>query len=160
MDLNGRIWIVVAGISGMLAVALGAYGAHGLDGDAVVKGQFDTANRYHMWHTLALLGAALGRLLGPELGLLDAGNDGLARHAKWTAWNELGDLSRDDAKEALRLMRVAMQQSAAHEALRSYRKRLELDMNREIQAQVDHFFVGIQTNVVHWQCHHTSIPVF
>ena len=33
---------------------------------------------------------------------------------------------------------VAMQQSAADEALRSYRKRLELDMNREIQAQVDH----------------------
>ena len=38
MDLNGRIWIVVAGISGLLAVALGAYGAHGLDGDAVVIG--------------------------------------------------------------------------------------------------------------------------
>ena len=67
MDLNGRIWIVVAGISGLLAVALGAYGAHGLDGDAVVMGQFDTANRYHMWHTLAMLGAALGRdRLGPR----------------------------------------------------------------------------------------------
>ena len=24
----------------------------------------------------------------------------MARHAKWTAWNELGELSRDDAKEA------------------------------------------------------------
>lgn len=67
MDLNGRIWIVVAGISGLLAVALGAYGAHGLDGDAVVIGQFETANRYHMWHTLAMLGAALGRdRLGPR----------------------------------------------------------------------------------------------
>jgi uncharacterized membrane protein YgdD (TMEM256/DUF423 family) len=57
--MNGRGWIAVAGVSGALAVALGAYGAHGLEGDAVLKGQFDTANRYHMWHTLALLAAAL-----------------------------------------------------------------------------------------------------
>jgi len=57
--MSGRWWIVLAGVSGALCVALGAYGAHGLEGDAVLKGQFDTANRYHMWHTLALVGAAL-----------------------------------------------------------------------------------------------------
>ena len=57
--MSGRWWIVLAGVSGALCVALGAYGAHGLQGDAVLKGQFDTANRYHMWHTLALVGAAL-----------------------------------------------------------------------------------------------------
>ncbi|MEQ9554973.1 MAG: DUF423 domain-containing protein [Rhodospirillales bacterium] len=57
--MTGRWWIVLAGVSGALCVALGAYGAHGLQGDAVLKGQFDTANRYHMWHTLALVGAAL-----------------------------------------------------------------------------------------------------
>lgn len=56
---TGRAWIVLAGVSGALAVALGAWGAHGLEGDAVLKGQFDTANRYHMWHTLAIVGAAL-----------------------------------------------------------------------------------------------------
>ncbi|MEQ8226951.1 MAG: DUF423 domain-containing protein [Rhodospirillales bacterium] len=57
--MNAKWWIVLAGISGALAVALGAYGAHGLDGDEVLKRQFDTANRYHMWHSLALLGVAL-----------------------------------------------------------------------------------------------------
>ncbi|MEQ9171265.1 MAG: DUF423 domain-containing protein [Rhodospirillales bacterium] len=57
--MTGRWWIVLAGVSGALCVALGAYGAHGLEGDAVLRGQFDTANRYHMWHTLALAGAAL-----------------------------------------------------------------------------------------------------
>ena len=40
--------------------------------------------------------ATFGRCDQPKPRLLD----GLARHAKWTAWNELGDLSRDDAKEA------------------------------------------------------------
>lgn len=57
--MTGRVWICIAGVSGALAVALGAYGAHGLEGDEVLRGQFDTANRYHMWHTLALLGAGL-----------------------------------------------------------------------------------------------------
>ena len=40
--------------------------------------------------------ATFGRCDQPKPRLLD----GLARHAKWTAWNELGDLSRDDAKDA------------------------------------------------------------
>ncbi|PIW27744.1 MAG: DUF423 domain-containing protein [Rhodospirillales bacterium CG15_BIG_FIL_POST_REV_8_21_14_020_66_15] len=57
--MTGRVWIVLAGISGALAVALGAWGAHGLEGDAVLKGQFNAANRYHFWHSLALVGAAL-----------------------------------------------------------------------------------------------------
>lgn len=58
-NMNAKWWIVLAGISGALAVGLGAYGAHGLEGDEVLRRQFDTANRYHMWHTLALLGTAL-----------------------------------------------------------------------------------------------------
>ena len=28
--------------------------------------------------------------------------EGMAKHAKWSAWNELGDLARDDAKEPRR----------------------------------------------------------
>ena len=40
--------------------------------------------------------ATFGRCDQPKPRLLD----GFARHAKWTAWNELGELSRDDAKEA------------------------------------------------------------
>lgn len=57
--MTGRWWLVLAGVSGAMAVALAAYGSHGLDGDAVLKGQYATANRFHMWHTLAVLGAAL-----------------------------------------------------------------------------------------------------
>ena len=59
--MTGRWWIVLAGVSGALAVALAAYSSHGLEGDAVLKGQFATANRFHMWHTLALIGAGLVR---------------------------------------------------------------------------------------------------
>ncbi len=58
-------WIVAAvGLSGALAVLLGAFGAHGLaerltpDQEAI----WATANQYHFVHTLALaLGAALLR---------------------------------------------------------------------------------------------------
>jgi uncharacterized membrane protein YgdD (TMEM256/DUF423 family) len=48
-------WIRVAGLSGAIAVSLGAYGAHGLkkmsDDQKMV---FETANRYHFIHTLAM----------------------------------------------------------------------------------------------------------
>ncbi len=50
-------WVlVVAGVSGVLAVALGAFGAHALASvlDADARGAFDTATRYHFVHTLAL----------------------------------------------------------------------------------------------------------
>ena len=41
-------------------------------------------------------------------------------------------------RKSIREEYAAMQQSAADEALQSYTKRLEIDMNREIQAQIDH----------------------
>ena len=53
-----RIWIGIAGISGALAVALGAYGYHKLAGDESMRNVFATAVQYHMWHTLALFGVA------------------------------------------------------------------------------------------------------
>ncbi|XP_067880023.1 transmembrane protein 256 [Heterodontus francisci] len=49
----------VAGLSGALAVGLGAYGAHGFrrsDRDEYLKELFETANKYHFLHSLALLG--------------------------------------------------------------------------------------------------------
>ncbi|XP_069775930.1 transmembrane protein 256 [Narcine bancroftii] len=49
----------VAGLSGALAVGLGAYGAHGYrrsDRDDYLKELFETANKYHFLHSLALLG--------------------------------------------------------------------------------------------------------
>lgn len=54
--MNKRI-ILVAAFLGMLAVILGAFGAHGLEGK-VSEGQlanWKTANQYHFYHTLALL---------------------------------------------------------------------------------------------------------
>ena len=60
-------WVLVAaGLSGAVAVALGAFGAHALadvlDADARVV--WETANQYHWVHTLALAVAALLPLAG------------------------------------------------------------------------------------------------
>ena len=48
---------LLAGISGFLAVALGAFGAHGLKQrlSADMMAVYETAVQYHFYHTLALL---------------------------------------------------------------------------------------------------------
>ncbi len=54
--MNKQI-ILTAAFFGMVAVILGAFGAHGLEGK-VSNSQLETwgtANRYHFYHTLALL---------------------------------------------------------------------------------------------------------
>jgi uncharacterized membrane protein YgdD (TMEM256/DUF423 family) len=58
-----RTIFIVAAVFGFLAVALGAFGAHGLekhfvtfDDAAKHAAWWDTAVDYHMWHTLFLLG--------------------------------------------------------------------------------------------------------
>nr|XP_019958861.1 PREDICTED: transmembrane protein 256 [Paralichthys olivaceus] len=51
----------LAAVSGASAVAAGAYGAHGFkhaDPDDYQRVLFETANKYHFYHSLALLGAA------------------------------------------------------------------------------------------------------
>jgi len=49
----------LAGLSGAMAIGLGAYGAHVMRNDPSLniqrKTAFDTANRYHLVHTVALL---------------------------------------------------------------------------------------------------------
>lgn len=62
--------LIAAGISGALAIALGAFGAHALAGtlDPRALGIFDTASRYHLVHSLALLGAALAPAAGARKG--------------------------------------------------------------------------------------------
>lgn len=52
---------LLAGISGFLAVALGAFGAHGLKQrlSADMMAVYETAVQYHFYHTLALLAVAL-----------------------------------------------------------------------------------------------------
>lgn len=58
-------WLLIAAINGFVAVAAGAFGAHGLQGrlDAHAMSIFETAARYHMYHALAIgLAALAGRV--------------------------------------------------------------------------------------------------
>jgi uncharacterized membrane protein YgdD (TMEM256/DUF423 family) len=52
-----KLFITMASLSGMLAVVLGAFGAHALKDklDAYSLGVFDTAVQYHFYHSFALL---------------------------------------------------------------------------------------------------------
>ena len=56
-----NLWLLIAAINGALAVAFGAFGAHGLQGriDAHAIEIFETGARYHMYHALAIGLAAL-----------------------------------------------------------------------------------------------------
>jgi uncharacterized membrane protein YgdD (TMEM256/DUF423 family) len=57
----GRTFIIAGAISGFLAVAAGAFAAHGLKArlDADRLAVFETAARYEMYHALALVAAGL-----------------------------------------------------------------------------------------------------
>jgi uncharacterized membrane protein YgdD (TMEM256/DUF423 family) len=67
-----RYFITLAAGSGLLAVALGAFGAHALRSrlDDYARGIFETAVQYHFYHSLALLGVGLLALQYPGSGLL------------------------------------------------------------------------------------------
>ncbi len=71
------ITLCMAGVSGFLAVALGAFGAHGLKNrlSAEMMAVYETAVQYHFYHTFALL--AVGLLL--QFGVQHAG----LRAAAW-----------------------------------------------------------------------------
>ena len=58
--------LIVAAASGLLAVALGAFGAHGLEHMLGERGRavFDTASRYHFVHTFALAVGAMAPIAG------------------------------------------------------------------------------------------------
>lgn len=81
-----KIWLLVGSVLGMLAVALGAFGAHRLksllEGQGLAGHELDrqlapwnTAAQYQMFHALALL----------AIGLLAARRCGLAIHLAGTA---------------------------------------------------------------------------
>lgn len=56
-----RQFLMLAALLGVTGVALGAFGAHGLEATLAANGRqdtFETASRYHMYHALALLGVA------------------------------------------------------------------------------------------------------
>jgi len=57
-----RLFLAISSISGLLAVCLGAFGAHALKDRLTQSGMFhtyQTAVQYHFYHTLALLAIAL-----------------------------------------------------------------------------------------------------
>ena len=56
-----NVWLVIAAINGFVAVAAGAFGAHGLQGKLDAHGLevFETGARYQMYHALAMGLAAL-----------------------------------------------------------------------------------------------------
>lgn len=67
-DRGARFFLVAGALSAALAVAAGAFGAHGLR-DLVTPDRlatFETAARYQVYHALAML--AVGLLLGREAG--------------------------------------------------------------------------------------------
>ena len=58
---SSRFPLLAAGFFGLTAVALGAFGAHGLEPMLTERGMtraWETAARYHLVHSLALLAAA------------------------------------------------------------------------------------------------------
>jgi uncharacterized membrane protein YgdD (TMEM256/DUF423 family) len=56
-----RTFLLVGVLAGFLAVALGAFGAHGLRGrlSPDMLAVFETGVRYHMYHALAIVATAL-----------------------------------------------------------------------------------------------------
>jgi uncharacterized membrane protein YgdD (TMEM256/DUF423 family) len=56
-----RLWLAAGAINGLVAVAMGAFAAHGL-GDRLPAEALEwvsTGSTYEMWHALALIGVAL-----------------------------------------------------------------------------------------------------
>lgn len=55
-----KLFLSLAALSGFMAVAAGAFGAHGLEGKVSAREleAFDTAARYQMYHALALVAVA------------------------------------------------------------------------------------------------------
>ncbi len=67
-----KLFITLASLSGMLAVAFGAFGAHALRDrlDDYALGVFETAVQYHFYHSLALLAVGVIALQQPQAALL------------------------------------------------------------------------------------------
>ncbi len=69
-----KLFITLASLSGMLAVMLGAFGAHALKGklDDYALGVFETAVQYHFYHSFALLAVGILALNQPHTTLLNS----------------------------------------------------------------------------------------
>ena len=65
-----KTFLLMASVFGALAVALGAFGAHALEGrlTADLLSTYETGVRYHFYHALALLGVVAVISRWPESG--------------------------------------------------------------------------------------------
>lgn len=72
-----KMFLLIAAISGLLAVVLGAFGAHGLKSRLVedLLAVYQTGVQYHFYHTLALLAAGVLLLRYPDAAMLN-----------WSGW--------------------------------------------------------------------------
>ncbi len=73
-----KIFLIISGILGILAVGIGAFGAHALKSTLENTGKaevFETGVKYHFWHVLALLAVAI---------LLDKYSSTLLYYSAWS----------------------------------------------------------------------------
>lgn len=61
MKRQSRLFLITGTVSALLAVVLGAFGSHGLEDrlSANLIAIFETGNRYHFYHSFALLAVGL-----------------------------------------------------------------------------------------------------
>jgi uncharacterized membrane protein YgdD (TMEM256/DUF423 family) len=67
--MENKGFIQLAGLLGALAVGIGAFGAHGLEGILETHGRletFETAVKYHFYHALAMLAVGIWYSFQPE----------------------------------------------------------------------------------------------
>jgi uncharacterized membrane protein YgdD (TMEM256/DUF423 family) len=67
--MNGKQIIQLAAILGALAVGIGAFGAHGLEARLIENGRldtFETAVKYHFYHSLAVFLVGILALIKPD----------------------------------------------------------------------------------------------
>lgn len=85
--------IACGAISAALAVAIGAFGAHALEGrlSADMLANYETGARYHFYHSLGIIGVgllALLRVTSGDTGIdtdTDAHRSGAATRLRWSA---------------------------------------------------------------------------
>lgn len=67
-----KLFIILAGINGFIAVSLGAFAAHGLRERITPEllNTFQTGAQYHMYHSLALFGVGLLAISFPNVNLI------------------------------------------------------------------------------------------
>lgn len=70
-----KIWLSLAALNGFIAVAAGAFGAHGLQGRVGERAlaAFETGAQYHMYHALVLIGVAWLAGIGAQTGITTTG---------------------------------------------------------------------------------------